>query len=160
MGRARKGAPDYAYGAAMLALRTAISLSQGELAKHLCVSRRAVGEWEAGNSYPKAHHLKALIELGVRSEAFTPDCEAKEIRALWKVARQKVQIDEHWLSTLLEASSSRTLSFASSQENAPKRPRLRIAFKVGLTVVVDMASGVLMVEAARIEQEGQDVTDM
>jgi transcriptional regulator with XRE-family HTH domain len=148
----RKGAPDYAYGASMLALRTTISLSQGELAKHLCVSRRAVGEWEAGNSYPKACHLKALIELGAKSEAFTLGSEAKEIRALWKAARQKVQIDEHWLSTLLKEQSSQTLSFASSQEKPPRHPRLRIAFKVDLTIGIDTVSGEAFVEAARIEQ--------
>jgi len=45
---------DYAYGATMLTLRTAIGLTQKGQAKHLGVSRRAVGDWEAGSTYPKA----------------------------------------------------------------------------------------------------------
>jgi transcriptional regulator with XRE-family HTH domain len=61
---------DFVYGAAMLTLRTALGLTRAELAKHLCISRQAVGEWEAGRSYPKAQHLKALIVLGVKRQAF------------------------------------------------------------------------------------------
>lgn len=96
---------DYAYGAAMLTLRTAIGLTQDGLARYLGVSRRAVGDWETGNSYPKVHHLKELIALGMKSRAFTEGSETKEIRALWKVARQKVLLDEGWLSALLSRES-------------------------------------------------------
>ena len=92
---------DYTYGATMLTLRTAIGLTQEGLARYLGVSRRAVGEWEAGSSYPKAEHLKALIALGVEQQAFREGHEAEEIRALWKAAHQKVLLDERWLSTLL-----------------------------------------------------------
>ncbi len=95
---------DFVYGAAMLTLRTALGLTRAELAKHLCISRQAVGEWEAGRSYPKAQHLKALIVLGVKRQAFAKGSAAEEIRALWQVAHQKAQLDEHWLSTLLERS--------------------------------------------------------
>ncbi len=97
---------DYGYGSAMLTLRTAIGLTQAELAKHLCTSRRAVGEWEAGSSYPKPEHLKALIALGVKSQAFREGHEAEEIRALWKAAHQKVLLDERWLSALLNQERS------------------------------------------------------
>ena len=93
---------DYAYGAAMLTLRTAIGLTQKCLAEHLGVSRRAVGEWEAGNSYPKVEHLKQLIVLAVMQQAFPVGHEAQEIRKLWKVAHQKVMLNECWLSALLE----------------------------------------------------------
>jgi transcriptional regulator with XRE-family HTH domain len=155
MGRARKGAVDYTYGAAMLAVRSAISLSQGELAKHLGVSRRAVGEWEAGNSYPKACHLKALIELGVENQAFTPGSEAEEIRALWKVAHQKVLIDEHWLSTLLEDGHSSRHSLAPLQEHLPARQNLHIRFSVDLTIAIDAVSGMVIVETVRIKQAEQ-----
>ena len=154
MRRAGKGDPDYAYGATMLTLRTAISLSQEELAHCLGVSRRAVAEWEAGNCYPKAEHLKALIELGVKSQAFAEASAAEEIRALWRAARQKVLLDEHWLSALLSQHSSASQSLASAQENPPIRQSLRIMLAVDLTIVIDTASGVAMVEAARIEQEG------
>ena len=61
---------DYTFGQAMLTLRTSIGLKQAGLADLLGVSRRAVAEWEAGSSYPKAEHLKQLIELGVQQQAF------------------------------------------------------------------------------------------
>src|SRR2546426_822550 len=77
------GERDYAFGQAMLTLRTTIGLTQAGLANLLGVSRRAVGEWEAGSSYPKAEHLKALMALGVQHQAFAAGREAEEIRALW-----------------------------------------------------------------------------
>ncbi|HTD19569.1 MAG TPA: helix-turn-helix transcriptional regulator, partial [Ktedonobacteraceae bacterium] len=52
---------DYAFGQSMLTLRTTIGLTQIGLADRLGISRRAVGEWEAGSSYPKAHHLQHFI---------------------------------------------------------------------------------------------------
>lgn len=93
---------DYAFGTAMLTLRTAIGLTQKGLAEHLRISRRSVGEWETGNSYPKAEHLKQVIILAVRQQAFPVGDEAMEIRKLWKVAHQKVLLDERWLFALLE----------------------------------------------------------
>src|SRR6266404_1438091 len=98
------GERDYAFGQAMLGLRTAIGLTQTGLAEYLGISRRAVGEWEAGSSYPKAERLKHLIELAVQQQAFAAGREVEEIRALWKAARQKVLLDEHWLSSLLASS--------------------------------------------------------
>jgi WD40 repeat protein/transcriptional regulator with XRE-family HTH domain len=97
---------DYAFGQAILTLRTGISLTQAELATHLGVSRRAVGEWEGGSTYPKAEHLKKLIALAVKQRAFARGSEISEIRALWKAAHQKEFLDEHWLSTLLEHARS------------------------------------------------------
>lgn len=95
---------DYAYGAVMLTLRTKIGLTQAELANQLGITRLAVGKWEAGSTYPKPERLKALIELAFKSQAFPEGAEAEEIRALWKMARQKVLLDEHWLSALLAQS--------------------------------------------------------
>jgi transcriptional regulator with XRE-family HTH domain len=83
-----KGDPDYAYGRLMLTLRTTIGLTQKRLANSLGISRRAVGEWEAGNSYPNVEHLKALIVLAVKCQAFKGGQEAEEIRVLWKVTRE------------------------------------------------------------------------
>src|SRR2546427_12985085 len=97
---------DYAFGQAMLSLRTAIGLTQAGLADLLGVSRRAVGEWEAGSSYPKAHHLQHVITLAVQQQAFPPGREAEEIRAFWKAAHQKVLLDEAWLSALLTQPSA------------------------------------------------------
>src|SRR5712692_2324743 len=92
---------DYAFGQAMLTLRITIGLTQAGLAKHLGISRKAVGEWEAGLTYPKAEHLKALIALAVEQQAFPADREEAEIRTLWQAARQKVLLDEAWLAALL-----------------------------------------------------------
>jgi transcriptional regulator with XRE-family HTH domain len=84
------GERDYAYGAAMFTLRTTLGLTQEQLGNRLGISPRGIREWEAGNSYPKVEHLKALIALTLQNGAFTPGCEAEEIRALWKVAHQKM----------------------------------------------------------------------
>ena len=94
---------DYAFGQLMLTLRTNLGLTQAELADRLGASRRALAEWEAGGSYPKAERLKQLIELGVRASAFPAGREAEEIRALWRAAHQKVLLDEAWLQELLAA---------------------------------------------------------
>src|SRR6266702_3013356 len=91
----------YAFGELILSLRSAIGLTQAGLSDHLGISKKAVGEWEAGSSYPKATHLKALIALAVKEQVFPVGHEAEEIRALWKAAHQKVLLDETWLSELL-----------------------------------------------------------
>jgi ABC-type branched-subunit amino acid transport system substrate-binding protein/transcriptional regulator with XRE-family HTH domain len=100
------GERDYKFGQTVLTLRTAIGLTQAGLATHLGVSRRAVGEWEAGSSYPKVEHLKGLIALAVKSQAFPVGNVAQEIRVLWREAHQKVLLDEAWLSSLIDQSSS------------------------------------------------------
>src|SRR5215470_8712741 len=69
---------DYAFGQAMFTLRTAIGLTQEGLGNRLGVSRRAVGKWEVGNGYPKPKHLKELLLLAVKSQAFTAGNEDEE----------------------------------------------------------------------------------
>ena len=101
MKRSSYGERDYVFGHMILTLRTNIGLTQAGLAELLHVSRRAVAEWEAGNAYPKAEHLKELLTLGVRQHAFPAGREAEEIRALWKAAHTKVLLDEAWLRDLL-----------------------------------------------------------
>src|SRR6266849_4625690 len=85
----------------MLTLRTALGLTQAGLAEFLGISRKAVGGWESGGSYPKVEHLKALLTLAVQQGTFPAGREAEEMRAFWKAAHQKVLIDESWLSALL-----------------------------------------------------------
>ncbi len=92
---------DYAFAQLMLTLRTSIGLTQARLADRLGVSRRAVAEWEAGSTYPKAERLKQLVELGVQLQVFAAGREAEEIRALWRAAHQKLLLDEDWLHALL-----------------------------------------------------------
>ena len=97
---------DHTYGEAIRKLRTATSLTQDRLANLLGVSGLTVRKWEAGSVYPRAEHLKALIALAVQQQAFTVGHEAEEIRVLWKVAHQRMLIDEQWLSSLLDQRSS------------------------------------------------------
>ncbi len=111
MKRSSYGEHDSAFGQAMLTLRTAIGLTQAGLAEFLGVSRKAVGGWESGGSYPKAEHLKALLTLAVQQGTFPAGHQEKEIRAFWKAAHQKVLLDESWLSALL------------SQPPSPPAPR-------------------------------------
>jgi transcriptional regulator with XRE-family HTH domain len=92
---------DYTFGQLMLTLRTTIGLTQAGLGERLGVSRRAVAEWEAGLSYPKAERLKQLITLVVQQQGFPAGREAEEIRTLWKAAHQKVLLDDAWLAGLL-----------------------------------------------------------
>lgn len=92
---------DFAFGQIMLTLRTAIGITQGELATILGVSRQSVSDWEAGRKYPKSDHLKTFITLAFQHHAFAAGQEAEDIRALWKAARQKVLLDEAWLSALV-----------------------------------------------------------
>src|SRR6516162_2918387 len=92
---------DYAFGQAMLTLRTSIGLTQAGLADRLGVSRRAVGEWEAGSNYPREQHLQHVIELCVQQHVFPPARKEEEIRSLWKTAHQRVFLDEAWLAAVL-----------------------------------------------------------
>jgi WD40 repeat protein/transcriptional regulator with XRE-family HTH domain len=92
---------DYAFGQRILTLRTQIGLTQTGLAELLHLTKRAVGEWEGGLSYPKPEHLKALIALAVQHGAFPAGQEAEEIRALWKASHQKMLLDERWLAELV-----------------------------------------------------------
>jgi transcriptional regulator with XRE-family HTH domain len=73
---------DDAFGQSMLALRTSLGLTQAGLAERLRVSRRAVRGWEAGRSYPKAHHLQHVMTLAVQQHTFPLGREEEEIRAL------------------------------------------------------------------------------
>lgn len=92
---------DYAFGQTILAVRTRVGLTQAELAKILGVSRKAIGDWERGSSYPQATHLKQFIALAIHHRAFPDGRVVEGVRAMWESAHQKVLIDETWLTTLL-----------------------------------------------------------
>src|SRR6478672_8917388 len=113
MDRYQRDEQDYEFGRLMLTLRSAIGLTQAGLAQYLGVSRRSVGDWEAGNNYPKPDHLKHFIELAVKHELFTADREEAEIRALWRMARQKVLLDEAWLALLTRRGQQRQPSYSA-----------------------------------------------
>ena len=56
-------------GERIISLRTASSLSQGQLAERMGVSRQAVSKWESGTSDPSTSNLLALAKLyGVSAE--------------------------------------------------------------------------------------------
>jgi WD40 repeat protein/DNA-binding XRE family transcriptional regulator len=92
---------DYSFGQAMLRLRKRLRLTQASLADLLGVSRRAVGEWEAGLTYPREQHLQHVIELCVQQRVFAPGRAEEEIRALWHTANQRMFLDEAWLADVL-----------------------------------------------------------
>lgn len=124
MGIRNYGERDYAFGQLMATLRTALGLTQAGLAEFLHVSRRAVGDWEAGNSYPKAEHLKVFIDLCVKHHIFPVGREVEEIRTLWKAAHQKVLLNEQWLSTLFDQTEPPFAPLApqSVKETRPLEP--------------------------------------
>jgi WD40 repeat protein/transcriptional regulator with XRE-family HTH domain len=115
---------DDTFGQLLLTLRTRLGLTQAQLGERLQVSVRAVGQWEAGESYPKAERLKEFIALALRQQAFARGQEAEEIRALWKAAHQKVLLDESWLAAQLSQlpgpSQPRGPSVAVSDAPAPR----------------------------------------
>ena len=93
--------PDYVFGHRMLTLRTSIGLTQDGLAAALGITRKAIGRWEAGERYPKAAHLQALLALALQHSVFAAGEEEEAIRAFWRAAHQKVLLDERWLHELL-----------------------------------------------------------
>jgi WD40 repeat protein/transcriptional regulator with XRE-family HTH domain len=117
---------DYTFGQDVLTLRKAIGLTQAGLARHLGVSRKAVGEWEAGLIYPKTEHLKAFIELAMEQQTYPLGREAEEIRTFWHAAHQKVLLDEVWLAMLLPHEKASPISrpveqaIGSAHNLAPK----------------------------------------
>jgi transcriptional regulator with XRE-family HTH domain len=109
---------DYGFGNLCLTLRTAIGVTQGELAHLLGVTERTIQTWEGGSSYPKIDRLKHFIELCVQHQAFAAGHEEEEIRALWQAARQRVLLDESWLTRLLGASLPDVISVPTGQSTA------------------------------------------
>src|SRR6266700_2804194 len=110
--------PNYAFGQTLLTLRTTARLTQAGVAEELGVSRKAVGEWEAGLNYPQAAHLRAFIALAVEKHAFPAGREEEEIRTLWQAARRKVPLDEAWLSGLLPGAQA--LPASQPDEETPR----------------------------------------
>ncbi|WP_052567913.1 helix-turn-helix domain-containing protein [Ktedonobacter racemifer] len=121
------GEPDYVFGQRMLTLRTSIGLTQEGLAAALGITRKTIGRWEAGEMYPKATHLQALLAFALQHGAFAAGQEEEEIRAFWRAAHQKVLLDETWLQELLsqpampgsEGAAQQPLSAGLSNPSAP-----------------------------------------
>src|SRR5438874_10647142 len=123
----------------MLTLRTTLGLTQAGLADVLGISRRAVAQWEAGLSYPKAHHLQHVITLAVRASAFAAGHEEEEIRALWRAAHQKVLLDEAWLHDLVAPPVPVAL-FPQTEARAPHTGEEPAAFpRIGWVGALDVS---------------------
>ncbi|EFH89829.1 NB-ARC domain-containing protein [Ktedonobacter racemifer] len=107
---------DYVFGQRMLALRTGIGLTQEGLAARLGITRKAIGRWEAGETYPITAHLQVLLAFAHQQRAFPAGQEEEAIRAFWRAAHQKVLLDETWLRELLRQPAT------SGSEGAVQRP--------------------------------------
>jgi transcriptional regulator with XRE-family HTH domain len=119
-------------------------LTQAALAVLLGVSRRTVGDWEAGNKYPNVEHLKEFIALAVQRGAFATGREADEIRALWQAAHQRVLLDEAWLTAILRQpsparSTLRRTTYAAIRESGGKLPIEELASSTGSIAAVPVA---------------------
>ncbi len=145
---------DHAFGQMMLSLRSAMELTQAELAEALRVSSRAVGDWEAGESYPKAERLKQFIALAVNRQAFHAGAEAEEIRALWQNAHQKLLLDETWLAALLNAQVGEA-NPAAVVSIAPVRTRPKALIALPLQPTPFIGRELELTEIARILSDPQ-----
>ncbi len=112
---------DYAFGQTILTLRTTIGLTQVVLAEHLGVTRKAVGGWESGLTYPKAEHLKAFMILAIEQRAWPFGHEEEEIHAFWQAAHQKEPLDETWLATLLSRAKASPVSLSVAKTSDAAR---------------------------------------
>jgi transcriptional regulator with XRE-family HTH domain len=127
---------DYAFGKAMLVLRTRIGLTQIELAGLLGISRRAVSDWEAGKSYPKLVHLKQFVALAFEHRAFPAQSEADELRTFWQASHQKVPLEKAWSDGLPYTKPLR----ATQVETGPCHPGL-LWSQVGIGTADRLDSG-------------------
>jgi WD40 repeat protein/transcriptional regulator with XRE-family HTH domain len=134
---------DYAFGQAMLTLRSASGVTQAGLADRLGISRQTVVGWEAGSSYPQPDHLRRFIEFCLQQGAFPAGHEAEEIHAFWKAAHQKVLLDEKWLEAILpndplstEIAAPEPIAITGISNQTPARiPHLTRIDRVGIPTV-------------------------
>ena len=92
----------------LLRLRGRTPLTQRQLALRLGVGMRSVQAWEAGDSFPSAETLQALIAKCLHVDGFAVGREAAEAAALWTAAehestRQRPPFDARWFAELLHA---------------------------------------------------------
>ncbi|GHO57730.1 helix-turn-helix transcriptional regulator [Ktedonobacter robiniae] len=135
MSRSFHGGPDYVFGQRMLAMCTGIGLTQEGLATLLGITRKAIGRWETGETYPKASHLQALLALALQHGVFPAGQEEEEIRAFWRAAHQKVLLDERWLQELLSRPSPTPTQTASEPSSAAGQDSAVATEKIALWTV-------------------------
>lgn len=108
---------DYEFGILIQALRKKAGLTQTELAKLVGVSKRAVLNWEAGDSYPQTNRVRRLVEIFLDKGCFTSQEEHTEAEFFWgKATGAKTDVKDafnvDWFNTLLQerTGSARPLS--------------------------------------------------
>lgn len=97
---------DYEFGILIQSYRHKARLTQLQLAKLVGVSKRAVLNWEAGNSYPQHDHLRRLVEIFLDRGCFTEHEEQGEAQILWEKASAskkdvKDAFNPAWFNTIL-----------------------------------------------------------
>src|SRR5712692_3996743 len=117
-------APTADFRGLLLALRGRAGLTQRELAALVGLSERAIAAWEAGDSYPSAERLQALIALYLPRGVFTPGQEREEAVALWEAAREEaprfhVPFDLPWFAELLASTPAAARRSAVTAARAP-----------------------------------------
>ena len=85
----------------------AAGLTQRQLAARVGVSRGAVQDWEAGVSYPDAHHLQALIVAFLEADGLMSGYESAEAEAMWaavlrEAPRMQTPFDASWWAAVLK----------------------------------------------------------
>src|SRR5215469_17109824 len=101
------GAPE-SFRGLLLRHRGRTGLTQRELAARAGVSLRSVQEWEAGDKFPTAVRLQAVMDVLLEAGGLTSGREVNEARELWTVAereapRMRTPFDEDWFTGLLAA---------------------------------------------------------
>ena len=97
--------PGASFRGLVLGLRGRTGLTQRELAARVGVSVSSIQGWEAGDNYPGAASLRALIAAVLQAGGFTAGREAEEARALWAAAvrdapRLRTPLDGAWFERL------------------------------------------------------------
>jgi WD40 repeat protein/transcriptional regulator with XRE-family HTH domain len=92
----------------LLRHRGRTGLIQRELAQRAGVSLRSVQEWEAGDKFPTAERLRAIIEVLLDAAGFTNGHAEAEARELWTAAereapRMRTPFDDEWFANLVAA---------------------------------------------------------
>src|SRR5262245_3697514 len=111
----------------LLRLRGRAGLSQRELAALTGASERAIQTWEAGDNYPGADRLKALIALYLQRGVFIAGQERTEAGALWGAAREEsprlqAPFDPAWFDELHSSAMPAAGLAAGAMAPAPTGP--------------------------------------
>src|SRR5262245_52936816 len=109
----------------LLRCRGRTGMVQREVAARAGISLRSLQEWEAGDKFPTAERLQALVEVLLEAGGFTVGRELSEASQIWTAvqqqsARMHVPFDEEWFRKLL---SARLPMVSEPARNAPRSAR-------------------------------------